>query len=79
MNSENILAGSLQGSGTVVQNLEENSIIHLESKVKEYFNVITITTLKQISKEYNVPYLKLIYIWNKMNTEYSIGNKESQK
>lgn len=56
-----------------------NSEIILESKVKEYFNIITVTTLKQISKKHNVSYLNLVYIWNKINKEYYIGNKDSQK
>jgi len=56
----------------------------LENKIREYYNIITVDTLKQISETYNVPYLKLIYIWNKLNEEYKIDksnrvnkNKES--
>ena len=44
----------------------------LENKIREYYNIITVDTLKQISETYNVPYLKLIYIWNKLNEEYKI-------
>ena len=44
----------------------------LENKIREYYNIITVDTLKQISENYNVPYLKLIYIWNKLNEEYKI-------
>jgi len=49
----------------------------LENKIREYYNIITVDTLKQISETYNVPYLKLIYIWNKLNEEYKIDKSNS--
>jgi|LakMenEpi03Aug12_release.lakeMendotaPanAssembly.Ray.scaffolds.fasta_scaffold1393084_2 hypothetical protein len=49
----------------------------LENKIREYYNIITVDTLKQISENYNVPYLKLIYIWNKLNEEYKIDKSNS--
>jgi hypothetical protein len=48
----------------------------LENKIREYYNIITVDTLKQISETYNVPYLKLIYIWNKLNEEYKIEKSD---
>ena len=57
----------------------ESSELILNDKIKEYFNVVTISTLKQVSKEFNVPYLKLVHLWNKMNDEYSIGELKNFK
>jgi hypothetical protein len=51
----------------------------LENKIREYYNIITVDTLKQISETYNVPYLKLIYIWNKLNEEYKIDKSKKNK
>ena len=57
----------------------ESSELILNDKIKEYFNVVTISTLKQVSKEFNVPYLKLVHLWNKMNDEYRIGELKNFK
>ena len=57
----------------------ESSELILNDKIKEYFNVVTISTLKQVSKEFNVPYLKLVHLWNKMNDEYHIGELKNFK
>ena len=51
----------------------------LENKIREYYNIITVDTLKEISETYNVPYLKLVYIWNKLNGEYKIDKYNKNK
>ena len=51
----------------------------LENKIREYYNIITVDTLKEISETYNVPYLKLVYIWNNLNGEYKIDKYNKNK